>query len=127
MAKKRRRIKRRLRVDRILILLLILGIIGFGLYFGITHLFKSDDTDNSSSKPSVKEEDKTYEIDSEPELCKQGFHACLKLTDVFNYYCGELVKDIVVHEVELEGVSNETTEDDSKVVAKKITIGKRIL
>lgn len=62
MTKKRRRIKRRLRVDRILILLLILGIIGFGLYFGITHLFKSDDTDNSSSKPSVKEEDKTYEL-----------------------------------------------------------------
>ena len=62
MAKKRRRIKRRLRVDRILILLLILGIIGFGLYFGITHLFKSDDTDNSNSKPSVKEEDKTYEL-----------------------------------------------------------------
>ena len=62
MAKKRRRIKRRLRVDRILILLLILGIIGFGLYFGITHLFKSDDTDNSSNKPSVNEEDKTYEL-----------------------------------------------------------------
>ena len=73
------------------------------------------------------EKGKTYEIDGEPELCKHGFHACLKLTDVFNYYCGELGKEIVIHEVELEGVSKETNEDDSKVVAKKITIGKRIL
>ena len=76
------------------------------------------------------EEDKTYKIDSEPELCKHGFHACLNLKDVFNYYRGELGKDIVVHEVELEGVSEETTtyySKDSKVVAKKITIGKRIL
>ena len=62
MTKKRRRVKRRLRVDRILILLLILGIIGFGLYFGITHLFNCFFSDNSNSKPSVKEEDKTYEL-----------------------------------------------------------------
>ena len=46
---------------------------------------------------------------------------------MFQYYCGEFGKDIVVHEVELEDVSDERTEYDSKVVAKKITIGKRIL
>ena len=73
------------------------------------------------------EEGKTYEIKGEPKLCIRGFHACLNLLDVFNYYCGELGKDIVVHEVELEGVSEETSIDDSKVVAKKIAIGKRIL
>ena len=73
------------------------------------------------------EEGKTYEIEGKPELCKQGFHACLRLTDVFNYYNGEIGKDIVVHEVELEGVSKKKSTDDSKVVAKKITIGKRIL
>ena len=72
------------------------------------------------------EEGKTYEIEGEPILCEQGFHACLRLTDVFNYYFGELGKDIVVNEVELEGVSDER-QYDSKVVAKKITIGKRIL
>ena len=72
------------------------------------------------------EEGKTYEFDGELELCVRGFHACLNLKDVFNYYFGELGKDIVVHEVELEGVSNER-QCDSKVVAKKITIGKRIL
>ena len=60
-------------------------------------------------------------------MCKCGFHACLRLTDVFNHYSGEIGKDIVVHEVELEGVSDEKNDEDSKVVAKKITIGKRIL
>ena len=73
------------------------------------------------------EEGKNYKIDGEPELCYRGFHACLKLLDVFDYYYGELGKDIVVHEVELEGVSDEREEHGSKIVAKKITIGKRIL
>ena len=73
------------------------------------------------------EEGKIYEIKGEPQMCKQGFHACLNLLDVFNHYSGEIGKDIVVYEVELEGVSNERNENDSKVVAKKITIGKRIL
>ena len=72
------------------------------------------------------EEGKTFKINCKPELCKKGFHACLNLIDVFNYYCGKIEQDIVVHEVELEGVSDER-QCDSKVVAKKITIGKRIL
>ena len=69
---------------------------------------------------------KTYDFNGVPKLCKQGFHACLNLADVFNYYNGEIGKDIVVHEVKLEGVSDER-HFDSKVVASKITIGKRIL
>ena len=73
------------------------------------------------------EEGKTYEIEGELELCKHGFHACLNLLDVFNYYSGELGKDVVVYEVELEGVSDERHDEDSKVVANRITIGKRIL
>ena len=73
------------------------------------------------------EEGKTYKIKGKPLLCKKGFHACLSLTDVFSYYYGDLGKEIVVHEVELEGVSDERHEFDSKVVAKKIKIGKRIL
>ena len=73
------------------------------------------------------EEGKTYEYKYKPILCKQGFHACLRLTDVFNNYRGKIGKDIVVHEVELEGVSDERFECDSRVVAKKISIGKRIL
>ena len=73
------------------------------------------------------EEGKTYEFSSEPILCRQGFHACLRVMDVFNHYAGKLGKDIVVHEVELEGVTEGCNNLDSKVVAKKITIGKRIL
>ena len=73
------------------------------------------------------EEGKTYEIEDNPKLCERGFHACLTLTDVFIYYSGELGKDMVVHEVELENVIEDRNKDDSKVVAKKITIGKRIL
>ena len=72
------------------------------------------------------EEGKTYEFDGKPKLCEQGFHACLNLGDVFNYYAGKFGKNVVVHEVELDGVSDERR-SDSKVVAKKITIGKRIL
>lgn len=73
------------------------------------------------------EEGKTYEIEGEPKLCENGFHACLRLTDVFNYYFGKIGKEIVIHEVELEDISDERNNYDSKVVAKKITIGKRIL
>ena len=46
---------------------------------------------------------------------------------MFNYYNGVFGEDVVVHEVELDGVSDEKNKGDSKVVAKKITIGKRIL
>ena len=72
------------------------------------------------------EEGNTYHIKGEPKICEYGFHACLSLTDVFTYYGGIIGKDIVVHEVELEYIADEI-DDDSKVVAKKITIGKRIL
>ena len=73
------------------------------------------------------EEGKTYEIKGKLKFRKHGFHACLSLADVFDYYCGKIGKDFVIYEVELENVSDERHEDDSTVVAKKITIGKRIL
>jgi hypothetical protein len=68
------------------------------------------------------------------EMCKQGFHACLNLKDVFTYYYGEIGKDFIIHEVELENVKTKSDyfisndiNTDTKVVANKITIGKRIL
>lgn len=69
---------------------------------------------------------KTYECYSKPRLCEYGFHACLSLADVLNYYSGRVGADFVLHEVYLDWVSDERR-DDTKVVAKKITIGKRIL
>ena len=71
------------------------------------------------------EEGKTYEMDGEIKLCWRGFHACLNPFDVFNYYYGRLGKDVVIHEVYLEGVGDERGED-SKVVCSKITIGRRL-
>ena len=70
-------------------------------------------------------EGETYEIENEPILCQQGFHACLNPLDCLNYYSGRIGKDVVFHEVYLEGVTDEKSYD-SKVVAKKITIGREI-
>lgn len=71
------------------------------------------------------EEDKTYELEGEIELCKRGFHACINPMDCLNYYPGEIGKEVVFHEVYLENVSDEKHKD-SKVVARKITIGREI-
>lgn len=62
MNKKRRRIKRRLRIDRILILLLVIAIIIFGIYFAITHIFKNEDNGTGSKSISREEKEKTYEL-----------------------------------------------------------------
>ena len=82
---------------------------------------------NMTCRDFQYKEGETYEFEGNPELCDYGFHACLNLTDVFNYYCGKLEKDILVYEVELKGVSDEHVVYDSKIVAKKITVRERIL
>ena len=67
------------------------------------------------------EEGKTYE-EKEAVLCKKGFHACENPLDCWGYYD---ILNSVVHEVELEGVSDER-EKDTKVCAKKIAVGARL-
>ena len=67
------------------------------------------------------EEGKTYECD-EAILCKKGFHACLKPLEVLDYYPPS---SSVYHVVELDGVCSELN-GDSKVCARKITIGREI-
>lgn len=67
------------------------------------------------------EEGKTYE-EKEATLCHSGFHACEYPLDVFSYYNPA---NSVFHEVELDEV-DPARESDSKVSAKKITIGARL-
>lgn len=64
----------------------------------------------------------TQEFDN-VKLCNQGLHACEAPLDVFRYYApGEGSRYC---EVEMDGVSDERG-DDSKRVAKKLTVGAEI-
>jgi hypothetical protein len=72
------------------------------------------------------EEGKSYEIEGEIKCCNRGFHACINLLDVFNYYNGEIGKDVVIHEVYLSGDIDDTKTFDSKICASKIEIGRRL-
>ena len=64
----------------------------------------------------------TQEVDS-AKLCYHGLHACEAPLDVFNYYApGDGSRYCVV---EMDGVSEERG-DDSKRVAKKLTVGAEI-
>ena len=67
------------------------------------------------------EEGKTYE-EQEADLCRKGFHACEDPLDCFGYYAPNSSQ---FREVVLDGISDQR-ENDSKVCAKKITIGVRL-
>ena len=69
------------------------------------------------------EEGKTYETD-EAVLCKKGFHACENPLDTLKYYAPG--KGSVYHEVELDGVTDEAEDFDSKRCGTKITIGESL-
>ena len=53
------------------------------------------------------------------ELCEAGFHACERPLDVFGYYPPGVSR---YFEADLEDVSDERGDDDTKVVGKKITL-----
>lgn len=42
-----------------------------------------------------------HRVKGELELCKHGIHYCTNLFDIFNYYNGEIDKDIVIYEIEV--------------------------
>ena len=67
------------------------------------------------------EEGKEYHEDN-AKLCQSGFHACLNPLDCFGYYPPG---GSVYHEVELDEVSGEKS-DDSKVCGKTIKIGAKL-
>ncbi len=58
-------------------------------------------------------------VENEAELCNKGLHFCENPFDVFDYY--DITSDNRFAEIEAEDVSNKKS-DDSKKVAKKLTI-----
>ncbi|MDY5007562.1 hypothetical protein [Candidatus Allofournierella merdipullorum] len=68
------------------------------------------------------EEGKEYH-EEKAELCESGFHACENPLDTFNYY---YPGNSVFHEVELDEVSDERNDDDTKICAKTIRVGTRL-
>ena len=68
------------------------------------------------------EEGKEYE-EEEAVLCEKGFHACTNPLDVLNYYNDVEGKYC---EVELDEVSNDKKENDSKICGKRIKINTEI-
>ena len=67
------------------------------------------------------EEGETYHEEN-AKLCESGFHACLNPLDCFSYYAPS---ESVYHEVELDEVLNEKSED-SKICGKTIKIGAKL-
>ena len=67
-------------------------------------------------------EGETYREEN-ASLCHSGFHACESPLDTFAYYNPGTS---VYHEVELNDVSDERHDDDTKVCAKEIKIGARL-
>ena len=57
--------------------------------------------------------------DGEPRLCKAGLHACEQPIDVLNHYAPNESR---YFEAEAEEVTDEREPDDSKIVAKKMTL-----
>ena len=66
---------------------------------------------------------KTYEMDDEPIICKQGFHFCIDPKDCFRYY--NFWDDIKIAEVEALGDIDKVS-IDSKHCTNKIKIVKEL-
>ena len=58
-------------------------------------------------------------FDGEPHLCRAGLHACEQPIDVLDYYAPSESR---YFEADADGVSDERESDDSKIVAKKMTL-----
>ncbi|MBR2645279.1 MAG: hypothetical protein IKD54_08335 [Clostridia bacterium] len=71
----------------------------------------------------VFKEGETYEHDGNVKLCNSGFHACEAPMDCFRYY--EPAKS-EYHEVDLDGVSDERSNEDTKRVAKSVKVGAKL-
>lgn len=60
---------------------------------------------------------------TEPVLCKKGYHFCTNLFSIFNYYYGEIDKDIAIYECE---VGDKVFTDEDKSVTNRIKPVRRL-
>ena len=67
---------------------------------------------------------KTVEAKGELKLCKNGLHACEAPLELFDYYSP--ADGSRYFEAEAEDVSDERSDNESKIVAKKLTLGAEI-
>ena len=67
--------------------------------------------------------DNTHTFESEPILCKQGFHFCTTLEDVVKYYHSP---DMRVFEIEATGIITDVREDCSKRACSEIRLIREI-
>ena len=71
-------------------------------------------------------ENTVFEMDSEPVICKSGFHFCKNPLDVLDYY--PLINDdgTVNEFAEVEALGDCVTDDDKKYATKKIRVGAKL-
>jgi hypothetical protein len=68
------------------------------------------------------QENKTFEVDHDPIICKKGFHFCEYPLDIFSYYPPSNSTF-----AEVEGIGKSVNHsDDSKISVSKITIGLKL-
>ena len=60
------------------------------------------------------------------KICERGYHYCTNLFDIFNYYYGELDKDIAIYECNVGDITYSRENEDSKHVTNKIRPVKRL-
>ena len=72
----------------------------------------------------VYREGKRHYVRGPLKLCKNGIHYCTNLFEIFNYYHGELDKDIAIYEIE---VGNKVlTSDTSKCCTNSCVLKRRL-
>ena len=81
-------------------------------------VYKGTDMDMKCSGMQYKLGE-TAVFDGELKLCNAGLHACMQPIDVLDHYAPSESR---YFEAEAEGVSDERKPDDSKIVAKKMTL-----
>ena len=85
--------------------------------------FYKDENGDLVCNGFVFKEGETYTHDGDVKLCESGFHACEAPLDCFGYY---RPADSEFHEVDMDGVSDEKSNEDTKRVAKSIKVGAKL-